>query len=198
MRVAILVPALIALAVIWGGVAIVFRATDSYIMTPEKVVLLVKEAPWKDHRKASKDERKAFLEKITAAVNKLDFEQQRLLREDGRNEIEDFALDLTDEERRWFISQTVEKQFVFVMKRFQSMGLEERKRTLDQTRAEMRKNNRDVDALDGLVTENERAFETIIERGLEEYYNKGSDKRKMQMAPLLSELQRRMQGGRRR
>ena len=198
MRPSILIPACIALIAIWSSVALVMRVTEPYIMTPEKFVMIVKEAPWKGGKKPTKEVRKAFLEKVAAALNKLDFEQQRRLREDGKNETEDFFLDLTDDERRWFINQTVEKQFIFVMKNFQSMPVDQRKKTLDQVRTDMRKNGRSVDALDGLVAENERAFEIIVERGLEEYYNKGSDKRKMQLAPLLSEMQRRTQGGRRR
>ena len=198
MRPSILIPSCIALIAIWSSVALVMHLTEPYIMTPEKVVTIVKEAPWKGGKKPTKEVRKAFLEKVAAALNKLDFEQQRRLREDGKNETEDFFLDLTDDERRWFIHQTVEKQFIFVMKNFQSMPVDQRKKTLDQVRADMRKNGRGVEALDGLIAENERAFEIIVERGLEEYYNKGSDKRKMQLAPLLSEMQRRTQGGRRR
>ncbi len=200
MRPAILIPAFAALALIWGTVAVVMRVTDAYIVTPEKVVALVKLAPWKNKpaRKPTPAERKAFLQQVADAVNKLDFEGQRQLREDGRDATEDFFLDLTEEERKWFFAQTIEKQFQQVMKTFKAMSLEERKKMLNISRMDMRKNGRDVDSLDGLIKENEKAFEIMAEQGIGDYYNQGDDKRKVRLAPLLGELQSRMLGGRRR
>ena len=198
MRPSILIPLFIALAAIWGGVAVVMRATDPYIITPEKVVLLVKDPPWKKGKKPGKEERKAYLEKVAASWNKLDFEQQRQMRDDGKNETEDFFLDLTDEERRWFIAQTVEKQFLMVMKKFQAMSLPDRQKALAQSRTEMRKSERGAESEEGLLQENATAFEIMAEQGMENYYKQGNDKRKLQLAPLLSEMQRRLQGGRRK
>jgi len=200
MRPAILIPTFVALALIWGGVAVVMHLTDAYIVTPEKIVALVKQAPWKNKpaRKPTPAERKAFLQKVADGLNKLDFEGQRRLREEGRNETEDFFLDLTEEERKWFFGQTIEKQFQQVMKTFKAMSAEERKKMLNLSRADMRKNGRDVESLDGLINENEKAFEIMAEQGIGDYYNQGDDKRKLRLAPLLGELQSRMLGGRRR
>ena len=198
MRPSILIPTFVALAIIWSGVAVVMQVTDKYIVTPEKVMALVNDAPWKGGKKPRPDVRKAFLQKVADSVNKLDFEGQRRMREDGRNATEDFFFDLTEEERKWFVSQTVEKQFQQVMKTFKAMSLEERKKMLNISRADMRKNGRDVESLDGLIKENEKAFEIMTEQGIGDYYSQGSDKRKLQLAPLLSELQSRMLGGRRR
>ncbi|MDB6137935.1 MAG: hypothetical protein JWO94_1007 [Verrucomicrobiaceae bacterium] len=198
MRPAILIPAFAALLLIWSGVAIVMHVTDPYIITPEKVTELVKQAPWKGGKKPGPAERKAFLQQVADDVNKLDFEGQRRLREDGRDATEDFFLDLTEDERRWFVAQTVERQFQQVMKTFKAMSVEERKKMLNTSRAEMRKNGRDVDSLDGLVNENEKAFEIMTQDGIGDYYAKGDDKRKLRLAPLLGELQSRMLGGRRK
>ncbi len=198
MRPSILIPTFVALAIIWSGVAVVMQVTDPYIVTPEKVLALVNNAPWKGGKKPRPDERKAFLQKVADCVNKLDFEGQRRMREEGRNATEDFAFDLTEEERKWFVSQTVEKQFQQVMKTFKAMSVEERKKMLNLSRADMRRNNRDVESLDGLIKEDEKAFEIMTEQGIGEYYQKGNDKRKVLLAPLLGELQARMLGGRRR
>ena len=72
MRSSILIPAAIALAVIWGGVALVMQVTDPYIMTPEKVAAMVQEPPWKGGKKPGKDERKAYLEKVAASGSRSD------------------------------------------------------------------------------------------------------------------------------
>jgi len=55
-----------------------------------------------------------------------------------------------------------------------------------------------LESLDGLINENEKAFEIMAEQGIGDYYNQGDDKRKLRLAPLLGELQSRMLGGRRR
>ena len=198
MRPGIIIPSLIALVLIWSGVALVMHLTEEYIITPEKIMVLVKEAPWTKGRKPGTAERKAFLEKVVAGINKLDFAQKTRLREEGGNETEDFYIDLTDAERKWFIARTVEQVYQPVMKSFQAMSIEERRKLLNNSTAAMRKSGRDTEALDGLVKENDKVFQNIIEHGLGDYYKQGDEQRKRRLAPVLEELQSRMQGGRRR
>ena len=198
MRPGILIPAFIALALIWSGVAVVMHITDGYIVTPEKIIALVKEAPWKGGKKPGVAERKAFLEQVVANINRLDFAQKSRLRDEGRNETEDFVFDLTEAERKWFLAQTVEQQFQSAMRTFKALSIEERRRIMTVSQADMRRNGRGNEALDGLVKENDKVFETIIQNGVGEYYKEGDEKRKLLLAPLLEELQSRMQGGRRR
>ena len=192
MRASILIPTIVALVLAWSGVAVVRHVTEPYIITPEKVIALLKAAPWKNGRKPAPAERKAFLESVVANVNKLTFDGQRHLRDEGRNETEDFVLDLTEAERKWFVAQTVERRFQAVMKSFKVMSLDERRKVINGAKNDMRKNDRGVESLDGLVKDDEKAFENIIAQGIGEYYEKGDDKRKLQLAPLLSEMQTRM------
>ena len=192
MRASILIPTLVALALSWSGVAVVRHVTEPHIITPEKIIALLKAAPWKNGRKPAPAERKAFLESVVANVNKLTFDGQRHLRDEGRNETEDFVLDLTEDERKWFVAQTVERRFQAVMKAFKVMSLDERRKVINGAKNDMHKNDRGVESLDGLVKDDEKAFENIIAQGIGEYYEKGDDKRKLQLAPLLSEMQTRM------
>ena len=108
MRASILIPAAIALAVIWIAVGVVLHVTEPYVVTPEKILALVQQAPWKGGKKPGTAERKAFLEKVVEQITRLDLEQARRMRDDGQAATEDFFMDLTDGEQKWFVAQTVE------------------------------------------------------------------------------------------
>lgn len=192
MRASILIPAGVALAVIWITVGVVLHVTEPYVVTPEKILALVQQAPWKGGKKPGQAERKAFLEKVVDQINRLDLEQARRMRDDGQAATEDFFMDLTDAEQKWFVAQTVEKQFRFVMKSFDAMPLDERRKRINGVRNNMRKNGRSLEALDGLAEADPKVFENIAEQGMCGYYDRADDKRKRLLGPVLAELQGRV------
>ena len=197
MRPGILIPSFIALAIIWSGVAMVMHVTDPYVISLDKVMAMVDQAPWKGGHKPGAAERKAYIEGLAQAITRLDLAQKTRLMEEERNQIEDLVLDLTESERKWFLNQVMDLRFQPVMKAFKVMTVEDRRRLINTCKTAMHKNGHEAEALDTLTKEDDKAFEKIIERGIGDYYNEGDEKRKLALAPLLQELQVRMMGGRR-
>jgi len=185
---------LVALAVIWGGVAAVMAVTAKHTSSPEKVQALMTGAPWLEDETASDAAREKRIGEIIAQVNLLDFDQRRRLREGDQSGSRRFFESLTQEEKSRFLKETVEHHFRSVMKAFNKMDPEERKRLVKQAQADMRRNNVDGQNLEQLKKEDEQVFETVVGKGLGAYYEEASAETKMDLAPLMEEMQQRLRG----
>ena len=174
----------------------IMRFTDQHTSTPEKVVGLMENSPWlvNENVVVSEKERQKRLDEIVAQVNLLDFEQRRRLREDGDAASNRFFNSLSAAEKSQFLQKTVEHHFKSVMKAFNQMPQEERRRLVEQARRDMQKNNVDGQNMDRLREEDEKVFETLVDKGLGAYYEDASVETKMDLAPLMEEMQQRLRG----
>ena len=198
-RPSILIPLAIALLGIWSLVGLVMHSTEEYISTPEKVMAMITNPPWAHGKKPTSGERQAFLDRLVKFYNLLDLEQRRQLRdEDTKGDGMLFIADLTEPERKSYMKAIMEAQFQPLMKAWTNLSKDDRRKFIANSRGDMRKNGRDTGSLDALSAEDEKAFDKIIEGSIADYYEKGDEKRKMNMGPLMEELQMRVQGQRRR
>lgn len=186
--------ALLAIAAIWGAVAAVMKATEKHTSTPEKVKDLMATAPWLEDENLDEASRKKHLDEVIAHVNRLDFDQRRQAREGDREVGQRFMESLTKEERGRFLEETVEQHFKSVMKAFNQMTREERQRIVAQARKDMQRDNVDGQNMRKLEAEDEKVFENVVEKGLGAYYQDASAETKMDLAPLMEEMQQRMRG----
>jgi hypothetical protein len=186
--------ALFALALIWAAVGAVMRATESHTSTPEKVNALMATAPWLDGPPSAEADRKKYLDTVIANVNCLDFEQRRSMREEGREVGQRFFESLTKEERARFLEETVEHHFKSVMKAFNQMPREERQRFVRQAMNDMNRNQPDGRNMDRLKQDDEQVFDRVVDKGLGAYYQDASAETKMDLAPLLEQMQQRLRG----
>lgn len=185
---------LAALLVIWGAVAAVMSATSKHTSTPERVLGLMAGAPWVvDENAIVGDEaRRQRLDETIDHLNRLDFDQRRRMREDGQDISDRFFRSLTKEEKGYFLEQTVEQHFKSVMKAFNAMSPEERRKVVDRARADLRRNEGDGRGMDRMQEEDPQVFEKMVEKGLGAYYEEASAETKMDLAPLLEEMQQRL------
>lgn len=186
--------ALLAIAAIWGAVAAVMGLTEKHTSSPEKVQELMASAPWLEDENLDHEARRKYLDEVIAHVNRLDFEQRRQSREDNREVGQRFMDSLDMEERHRFIEQTVENHFKNVMKAFNQMTQEERQRIVAQARRDMERENPENQNMRRLQREDEKVYEKVVEKGLGAYYEEASAETKMDLAPLMEEMQQRMRG----
>jgi len=183
-----------SLVLIWAAVAAVLRATERHTSTPEKVNALMATAPWLDGPPVSDEARTKYLNDIIANVNRLDFDQRRTMREEGRDVGQRFFDSLNKEERARFLEETVEQHFKSVMKAFNQMPREERQRLVKQSMADMNRNQPDGRNMDRLKRDDEEVFEKVVEKGLGAYYEDASAETKLDLAPLMEQMQQRLRG----
>ena len=186
--------AVLAIAAIWGAVAAVMKATEKHTSTPEKVGELMTTAPWLTDENLDAAARKKHLDEVIAHVNRLDFDQRRRMREGERELGREFKESLTKEERIRFVEETVEQHFKSVMKAFNQMSREERQRIVAQARRDMQRDGDDDREMRRLEAEDKKVFENVVEKGLGAYYEEASAETKMDLAPLMEEMQQRMRG----
>jgi hypothetical protein len=185
--------AVLAIAAIWGAVASVMGLTDKHTSTPEKVQELMVKAPWFDDPNLDEEARRKYLDDVIAHINRLDFEQRRQSR--GDPEIGKRFMDsLGTSERHHFLEETVEQHFKSVMKAFNQMSREERQRIVAQARRDMQKNSPEDDNMRRLQQEDEKVYENVVEKGLGAYYEEANADTKMDLAPLMEEMQQKMRG----
>lgn len=183
-----------SLVLIWTAVAAVMRATERHTSTPEKVHALMAAAPWLDGPPVGDESRRKHLDNVIANVNRLDFDQRRTMREEGREIGQRFFDSLTKEERARFLEETVEQHFKSVMKAFNQMPREERRKLVRQALNDMQREQPDGRNLERLKADDERVFEAVVEKGLAAYYEDASAETKMDLAPLMEQMQQRLRG----
>jgi hypothetical protein len=186
--------ALSALVLIWSGVAAVMQATEKHTSTPEKVIGLVDRSPWLNGGSISDEARRKHIDEVIASVNLLDFDQRKQMRENDRDKWQAFMNSLTKEERAHFLTETVEQHFKSMMKAFNQMSHEERQKIVDQSLKDMRRQDADGRNMDRLQKEDEQVFHQVVEKGLGAYYEDASADTKLDLAPLMEQMQQRMRG----
>jgi hypothetical protein len=184
----------LAIAAIWGAVAAVMGLTEKHTSSPEKVRELMTAAPWLENEEVDEATRKKHLDELIAHVNRLDFEQRRQAREGDQEIGQRFMESLTKEERHRYLQETVEQHFKSVMKAFNEMKPEERKRVIAQARRDMQSDSTNNNNMRRLEEEDQKVFENVVEKGLGAYYQDASAETKMDLAPLMEEMQQRMRG----
>ena len=191
----ILIPTVIALITIWAGVFFVRSMTDQYVSSPEKVMELIDNAPWRAKgAKVDASARRQHLEKIADSAAKLTFAQRTALRDEHQEDIAFFYMDLTDAERQWMAEKTVEPFYKTVLKAFNAMTVDDRRKMINTTRQQMRRDGRDIGALEKRVQQDPKFWDRIAEEGIANTYEQATPEEKLMLGPLLEELQRRVQG----
>lgn len=194
----ILIPTVLALIAIWSGVFLVRAYTDEYVSTPEKVMELINSAPWrKSSNKVDSGTRQQHLDKVAEAAAKLTFSQRTRLREENQEDIAFFYVELTDSERQWMAQKTVEPFYQTVLKAFNAMTKEDRRKIITSTRQQMKRDGRDIGTLEKVVQEDPQFWDRMAEEGIGSTYERATPEQKLMMGPLMEELQRRVQGIRR-
>ena len=194
MRPGILIPTLVALALIWSGVAIVMSLTEDSVSSPEKVSQIVSAAPWRNGKKPSPAERSAYLDKVAKYYTLLDMEQRKTMREEdaASGEMMIFMMELTEEERKHYLSVIVEAQVQPLMKAWSLLSKDDRRKMIGNARGSLRRNAGGATAMEQLTEADAKVFDSLVEGNLADYYKNGTDKQKLNLAPLMEELQNRM------
>lgn len=189
--------ALALLALIWAGVAVVMQQTDDAVSWPGKVMGLVEGAPWLDGGSVTASDRALYLQRVIMNLNRLDVSQRRGLREDGQDLIDRFFASLTPEEQKLYVDRTVEPYLTTLEAGLKRLPEEEKKRLVARLRGDLR--NLRAGSSDGeRLNDQDREFlELMIVEDPVLFLREAPLKVKMELAPVLEEMQSRLQGFRR-
>jgi basic membrane lipoprotein Med (substrate-binding protein (PBP1-ABC) superfamily) len=179
-----LVGLLLAIWLVVGGVILWARAAKP---TPESVTNYITQNPVKDQ---SAKERAEILEKAAKQLNQLTYEERREVRM-SRN-LDRWFRDLEPDEQNRFLDLTLPTGFKQMMDALNKMTPEKRKAFVSKALEDMKKHEGDE------LPEDRKQLDAngqkIIDQGFRSFYSEANADVKMDVAPLIEQLQRNLQG----
>lgn len=180
-----LLQGLAALLLLWGVVYGIVKWAGSIRPTPEKVAAFVAQHPL-DEIKDS-DERRRVIGDLATMLNAMEPVNWRKIPRTIRGEI--FSKHLSTEEQFFFLEKRVGRAFQQMMQSFNEMDRGERKKIVERSLKRMQEQNGSPGRLEEADPE---VAEKITQAGLKSYYQDASAETKIDLAPLLEEMQRSM------
>lgn len=182
MRRSLWLKAALVLAAIWivaGGAIFWARSVK---VTPATVTAYVDAHPIESQSAA---ERGKIIENLADQMNALSYEERREVRMSKR--LDGFFRTLTAEEQGVFLDRTLPTGFKQMMDSLNKMEPAKRKQFVERTLRDMREREGE----DPKIDQNARK---MIDQGFKSFYSDASTEVKMDVAPLLEQMQKNLQG----
>ena len=175
---------LVAIWLIAGSVIFFARSAK---VTPESLTAYVAAHPIQGK---SAGERAGIIGKVGAQMNQLGYEDRRGVR--MGKDLDGFFRDLKPDEQARFLDLTLPTGFKQMMEALNKMTPEKRQQFVDKALTDMKKREGERPP-DAQLDANARK---IIDQGFKSFYSEASADVKMDVAPLIEQLQKNLQGGR--
>ena len=122
-------------------------------------------------------------------LNELSFDERQRLQRSG--ETRRFFAKLTPEEQDKFLDATLPADFKQLMEVFNKMEPAKRKEFVDHALEDMKKHEGEAPPIEA----DERLRDHVIDQGLKSFYKDANSDVKLDLAPLIEQMQRNLQGG---
>jgi hypothetical protein len=184
------IKAVVLLAAIWLVAGGIIWGARSLKPTPEALLAYVDSNPVEGK---GPTDRAKVIEKTAEKLNCLTYEERREVRISRR--LNTFFRGLTPEEQARFLDLTLPEGFRQIMDALNKMTREKRKVFVERTLADLRKQEGQEipeDAREQL--EQDEHVQKIVDQGLKSFYSEASAETKMDLAPVIEQMQRNLQG----
>ncbi len=183
----------VVLVVIWGLAWGVMRLAGVFRETPETVLAYMEGHSLEDESDPAK--RRQIIATLADKLNSLDHLQinEFQANPDGDRR-RDFFKRMTPDEQHFFMEKRIGKAFNQMMNAFNEMERDERKQLVERTLKRMREDEGERRGLRRLEESDPTATERIVNEGLRAYYQDASAETKLDLAPLMEQMQLNLQG----
>lgn len=175
-----------SLLVIWAVIGGVIYLAHGAKPTPDRVMSYLDQHPIGG---ASATDRSKTMEKVADQINQLTYDQRREVRMSRK--LDGFFRGLTPEEQTRFLDLTLPTGFKQMMDALNKMEPAKRKQFVSKALEDMKKHEGDA------PPEEQRQLDSngqkIIDQGFRTFYSDASAETKMDVAPLIEQLQKNMQ-----
>ena len=175
---------LLTIWIIVGGAIYWARSARA---TPESVMRYLDGQPLNGKAQGDRDD---VLKRVAGQLNQFSYEQRREVRVSRK--LDAFFKNLSPDEQSRFLDLTLPTGFHKMMESLNKMTPEKRKEFVDKALADMKKHEGE-DHPDAQLDANAKK---VIDQGFKSFYSDASADVKMDMAPLIEQMQRNMQGPR--
>jgi hypothetical protein len=184
------IKAVLLLAVVWILAGSLIWWARSQKPTPDRLLAYVESHAIEG--KSSQDRGKV-IEKVAAQLNGLSYDERREIRINRR--LDQFFRSLGADEQMRFLDLTLPEGFKQMMDALNKMDREKRKQFVERTLKEMQKQDgREVSDEERERFLEDRNAQKIIDQGLKSFYSEASAETKLDVAPILEQMQRNLQG----
>ena len=137
----------------------------------------------------SPGDRARALARAADQLNELSFDERQRLQRSG--ETRRFFATLTPAEQDQFLDATLPSDFKQLMEVFNKMEPAKRKEFVDHALEDMKKHEGEAPPVEA----DERVRDRVIDQGLKSFYKDANSDVKLDLAPLIEQMQRNLQGG---
>lgn len=176
--------AITAIAGIWIAVSGVIWWARSAKTTPESLVTFVATHPVDGRGPA---QREKVIQSVATQLNQLEYEKRREVRLSHR--LDAFFRSLTPEEQDRFLDLTGPAGFKQMMEAFNKMPAAKRKALVEKSLEQMK----DPASPEGKPQTEDPHVRKLIEQGLQSFYSDASSETKLDLAPLIEQIQKNLQ-----
>ena len=176
-----------ALALIWLVCGSIIMWANGVKPSPQSVAQLVDSNPLEGR---APEERRKVIDTVAGQIGRLNFEERRETRLGKKPEA--FFKNLTPDEKAYFVEQTVPAGFKQMIEALNRMTPEKRVKFVAKAIDDLRKQREESgETVPGFGDPN---VQKIISSGLSSVYSEASPETKMDLAPLLEEMQQNLTG----
>jgi hypothetical protein len=184
------IKAIVLLAAVWIVAGGVIWWARSQKPTPDHLLAYVESHPIQG---MSSGDRSKTIEKVARQLNGLTYVERREIRLNRK--LDGFFGSLSTDEQSRFLDLTLPEGFKQMMEALNKMKPEDRKIFVERTLKEMQKQEgREIPAEARERFLEDRNAQKIIDQGLKSFYSEASAETKMDVAPILEQMQRNLQG----
>lgn len=188
LRTLFLLRGLALLLVVWGIVFGITKLAKGARPTPAKILAYGEKNPLSEITDEAK--RREVIGTVAEMLNQLEPEELRELEEGGESSTRRaFFESMTPEEQAFFLEKRLGRAFQQIMQSFNAMDREERRRIVQKALDE-RKNDPDRARRRNLEEADPEIVEKITTAGFQSYYQDASAETKLDLAPLMEDIQR--------
>lgn len=193
-----IIKGVIGLLVLWLAVFGIVKIAGSFKPTPEKIKAYAEKNSLSEID--NPDKRREVIGNVADMLNRLEPEQfQQFSKKDknGLDRQDRFFSQMNPAEQMFFMEKRLGKAFNQMMLSFNKMDRDKRKEIVEKSMKRMQDNPKGGPAGGNLDEIDPEMVEKITTAGLKAYYQDASAETKLDLAPLMEEMQKSMGGFRR-
>lgn len=175
---------LLALVLVWAVAGSIIYGVRQARPTAQSLTVYLGKHPLTTE---SGTKRTKIITRVVDMLNGLSLEDRQTLRSDGVTR--DFFMNLTPAEQAGFLDATLPAGFKQIMEAFNKMEPEKRKEFVNRALAEAKRRQGEAPPA-GL---NDQLVQKMVNQGLNTFYAEASANAKLDLAPLIEQMQRNLQ-----
>jgi hypothetical protein len=178
-----------SLILLWIITSVLLKTVRNQRSTADKIAASVQGV---ELHSLTPTQRTRFLENLTTQLNQLEFAERQKLQ--INRPLDPLFLEMTETERLTLLEKTLPQGFTQLMESLNRMTPDERKKFVQRGMQDLEEARERFTPPQGGPAFDENTLNTFMQQGFQSYLEQASSETKMDLAPLLEQIQVNLQG----